>query len=106
MPQTRGKASPMEPGISTTMRNLIALYLGASIVSIALLLFGGDPLSGIFLVVFALPWSLGVSRLTGLLGFDSATLNLALLAIGVGINAAALYLLSRWLRRRRLQDPT
>lgn len=106
MPQTRGKASPIEPGISPTVRNLIVLYLGASIIAIALLLFGGDPLSGIFLVVFALPWSLGVSRLTGLLGLDSATLNLALLAIGVGINAAALYLLSRWMRHRQLHDRT
>ncbi len=106
MPQARGKASPVEPGIPAAMRNLIALYLAASIVSIALLLFGGDPLSGIFLVVFALPWSLGVSRLTGLLGIDSATLNLALLAIGVGINAALLYLLSRWLLSRRLRERT
>jgi hypothetical protein len=51
-------------------------------------------------VIFALPWSLFVSQLTGFLGFDSVTLNLALLAIGVGINAAMLYLIGRWLRAR------
>lgn len=100
MPQAPGKASSTDLAISAPMRHLIFLYLSASVASIAVLLFGGDPSSGIFLVLFALPWSLFVSQLTGLLGFESATLNLALLAIGVGINAALLYLLGRRLRRR------
>jgi hypothetical protein len=100
MPQAPGKASSTDLAISAPMRRLIFLYLSASVAAIAVLLFGGAPSSGIFLVLFALPWSLFVSQLTGLLGFESATLNLALLAVGVGINAAMLYLLGRWLRRR------
>jgi hypothetical protein len=100
MPQASRKTSPADIEIPATMRTLIAVYLAASVTAIALLLFGGDPASGIFLVLFALPWSLFVSQVTGLLGFESAALNLALLAIGVGINAALLYLLGRRLRRR------
>lgn len=101
MPQAPRKASPAAIEIPAAMRSLIAVYLTAAVVAIALLLFGGDPSSGIFLVLFALPWSLFVSGVTGLLGIDSAALNLALLAIGVGINAALLYLLGRRLRRRQ-----
>jgi hypothetical protein len=101
MPQALRKRSPTDREIPGFLRNLIYLYLAASVAAIAVLLFGGDPSSGIFLVIFALPWSLFVSQLTGFLGFDSVTLNLALLAIGVGINAAMLYLIGRWLRARR-----
>ncbi|WP_296699956.1 hypothetical protein [Thiocapsa sp. UBA6158] len=101
MPQAPLKASATHTEISTAMRNLIAGYLAVSVGAIALLLFGGDPSSGIFLVLFALPWSLFVSQVSGLLGIDSAALNLALLAIGVGINGALLYLLGRRLRRRQ-----
>jgi membrane-associated phospholipid phosphatase len=101
MPRVPAKADSEDFAISATMRRLIFIYLSASVASIAVLLFGDDPSSGIFLVLFALPWSLLVSQLTGVLGVHSVTLNLALLAIGVGINAALLYLLGRRLRRRQ-----
>ncbi|WP_093034732.1 SCO4225 family membrane protein [Thiocapsa roseopersicina] len=101
MPQAPRKASAAHAEIPAAMRTLIALYLAVSVGAIALLLFGSDPSSGIFLVLFALPWSLFVSQVSGLLGISSAALNLALLAIGVGINGALLYLLGRRLRRRQ-----
>lgn len=101
MPQAPRKASAAQSEIPAAMRNLIGIYLAVSVGAIALLLFGGDPSSGIFLVLFALPWSLLVSQVSSLLGVDSAALNLALLAIGVGINGALLYLLGRRLRRRQ-----
>jgi O-antigen/teichoic acid export membrane protein len=101
MPQAPRKTSVAQSEIPTALRNLIVVYLAVSVGAIALLLFGGDPSSGIFLVLFALPWSLFVNQISGLIGIDSAALNLALLAIGVGINAALLYLLGRRLRRRQ-----
>lgn len=100
MSQPPRKAGPADTEIPTLLRNLIFLYLAASVAAVAALLFGGDPSSGIFLVIFALPWSLFVSQATGFIGIDSILLNLALLAIGVGINAALLYLLGRRLRRQ------
>jgi len=101
MPRVRHETPRHDPGISPLMRNIILIYLAASIIAITVLQFGGDPFAGLLLVLFALPWSLLVHSITGLLGFTSAALNLALLAIGVGINAAALYLLARWLRTRQ-----
>lgn len=96
----RHTAKPELPG---GLRNIILVYLTVSVAAIAVLLFGADPSSGIFLVLFALPWSLFVGPLTEQLGFQSPTMNLALLAIGVGINAALLYLLGRWLGARDTQ---
>lgn len=109
-PKPRPPRSSLTPGkaprasdreIPRPLRTLIILYLAAAVVAIALMLLAGAPSGGIFLVIFALPWSLFVSQLTSLLGFDSAALNLALLAISIGINAALLYLLGRWLRGRQ-----
>ncbi|NCA68715.1 MAG: hypothetical protein EOM91_01205 [Sphingobacteriia bacterium] len=82
------------------MRTLIIVYLVAAAASMGILLLAGETLGGILLVLFALPWSLFVSPLTGLLGLQSATLNLALLAVGVGINAALLYVIGRRVQAR------
>jgi hypothetical protein len=106
MPYARGNATPRSLEIPGFLRNLILVYLAASGAAIALLVFGGHPAAGAFLVLFALPWSLLVNDLVRHLALDSATLNLALLAVGIGVNAALLYLLGRWLQRRRSSQRT
>jgi hypothetical protein len=100
MPYRPDNAMPQVRGRSAVLRNLIRLYLVASVASIGLLLLGGVPIAGTLLVLFALPWSLLLTLLARSMAWDSAALNLALLAIGIGLNAALLDLLRRWHERQ------
>jgi hypothetical protein len=100
MPYRTDNAMPQSREGSGVLRTLIRLYLAASVASIGLLVVGGVPIAGTLLVLFALPWSLLLTLLARSMAWDSAALNLALLAIGIGINAALLDLLRRWHERQ------
>ena len=55
-----------------------------------------DPLSGIPAMLLGVPWSY---LLAGLVGSQSASLNVALLAIAMALNASLIWLIGRFLRR-------
>ena len=51
----------------------------------------GDSLAGIYLIVFAMPWSLVPMELSDRFGIDSIVFNYIFLLIGIFINAVLLY---------------
>lgn len=105
MRKTRYRPPQDRPPFPGPLRQLILLYLATSVAALATLLFDIGEASGIFLVIFALPWSLLVGQLSALLGSSSVILNLALLSIGIGVNAGLLYLLGRWMSARSQSQP-
>jgi hypothetical protein len=84
-------------------RILIGLYLafGLFAVAVAIIDPSDDPLSAIFLVVAAMPWTLALSWLVERVGELPVWLNLTLLSIGVLVNAAVFYGLASLLHRLR-----
>jgi len=89
------------------MRNRVpAILAGAYAVlgalSILPIFTGDDPLSGIFAVVLGSPWAQLLSSLFGAAGASSPGVaeGLSLAGIGIAVNAAIVYLASRWIARR------
>jgi hypothetical protein len=82
---------------------LTAIYvlLALTVASLPLLAKEEESLAGIFFVVFALPWTIVLGRLTERLGVDSIVFNYVFLLLGVFVNAVLLYwivtTLARWL---------
>ena len=58
------------------------------------------PLAAIFLVIAALPWGFVLTWIVDATGIESLAFNYAFMAAGVAVNAAVLYALVSWLRRR------
>lgn len=58
--------------------------------------FQPDPLSGVFAIILAMPWAVGLWALDG----TPTWLSIVLLAICMGTNLAIIVSLGRWLRRR------
>jgi|MedtruStandDraft_1076414.scaffolds.fasta_scaffold37700_1 hypothetical protein len=58
--------------------------------------FEPDPLSGVFAIILAMPWAMGLWALDG----TPTLLSLALLALCMGANLAIIIALGRWLRGR------
>jgi hypothetical protein len=85
------------------LRILIGLYLAFGLFAVAVVIIdpSDDPLSAVFLVIAAMPWTLALSWLAERVGELPVWLNLTLLSIGVLVNAAVFYGLSRLLRRLR-----
>ncbi len=85
------------------LRILIALYLAFGLFAVAVVIIdpSDDPLSAIFLVFAAMPWTLALSWLSERVGELPVWLNLTLLSIGILVNAAVLYGLGRLLHRLR-----
>lgn len=86
MSQGRWFDRPIPPAL----RKGILAYLVIGALAIGLLVLGGIPMAGILLVILGLPWSLLVVSFAAEIG--SAGTNVALLAAGVGVNSALLYL--------------
>ena len=59
--------------------------------------FEPDPLSGVFAIILAMPWAMGLWALDS----TPTWLAVALLALCMGANLAIIISLGRWLRRRR-----
>lgn len=66
---------------------LTAVYLLLALVAaLPLVAKEGDSLAGIFLVVFALPWSVVLGALTDRFGIESIAFNYVFLLLGVFID--------------------
>jgi hypothetical protein len=61
---------------------------------------GDDPLSGIFAVILAAPWSM---LLGNLLPSGNIAVGLLVVAVGAAINAAIIYFVARWLVRKAVR---
>ena len=85
------------------LRILIGLYLAFGLFAVAVVIIdpSDDPLSAVFLVIAAMPWTLALSWLVERVGELPVWLNLTLLSIGVLVNAAVFYGLGRLVRRLR-----
>ena len=70
-----------------------SLYLSAVIVSLAVMFMTKDDtaMSGIFLVIVTMPWSLALSWIQQALHFDSITMTTWLLVAGGLLNSVILY---------------
>jgi hypothetical protein len=82
---------------------LILLYAAVSALALAAIPMSAagwitpDPLSAIPALLLGVPWSY---LLTALVGSQSASLNLTLLAIAMALNAGLIWLIGRFLSRR------
>lgn len=85
-------------------RILIGLYLAFGLFAVAVVIIdpSDDPLSAVFLVIAAMPWTLALGWLAESTGELPVWLNLTLLSIGILANAALLYGLMRLLHRGRM----
>jgi uncharacterized protein involved in response to NO len=70
-------------------------------VAVVLIDANDDPLSAVFLVLAAVPWTFLLSALADWIGEPPVWFNLLFLSAGILLNAALLLLLGRWLRRVR-----
>lgn len=90
-------------GRSKTAMVLTAVYvlLALAAASLPLLAKEGGSLAGVFLALFALPWSIVLGSLTDRFGIDSIVFNYIFLLFGIFVNAVLLYwivtALARWL---------
>jgi membrane protein DedA with SNARE-associated domain len=84
------------------VRVLLILYLafGAFALTVAVVDPGDDPLSAVFLVIAAMPWTSAAGWLLDRLGEPPLWLPYLLLSAAVVLNALLLYVLGRLLRRR------
>jgi hypothetical protein len=78
---------------------LAGAYAVLGALSIVPIFTGDGPLSGIFAVLLGSPW---LQLLSSALGTSSPSLaaGVGLAGIGIAVNAAIVYLVSRWLARR------
>lgn len=64
------------------------------------LLPGAESMSGVFLVVTAMPWIWALGPLTEALGIDSMTFNMGFALFAILLNAWVLFVMVRWIARR------
>lgn len=81
---------------------LAGVYAVLGALSIVPIFTGDDPLSGIFAVLLGSPWVQLLSSALGAAGTSSPgpAVGVGLAGIGIAVNAAIVYLVSRWLARR------
>lgn len=85
---------------------LLALYLAFGVFAVAVIFIdpSDDPLSAVFLVIAAMPWTLILGAVTDGFGEPPAWASLTLLSLGVLVNAALIYglgqLIVRYIGRR------
>ena len=60
-----------------------------------------ESLSGIFVVLLAMPWTILFSFLIDSIGIDSIVLNTILMALGVAINALIIYVFFSFVTRKK-----
>ena len=81
------------------------LYAAAGVIAVLLIPIGAhgwlgvarDPLLAVFAILLAMPWSLLLETLPP----DSPWLATLMLVAGIGLNLTLLWLIGRWIRRRR-----
>ena len=78
---------------------LAGAYAVLGALSIVPIFTGDDPLSGIFAVLLGSPWVQLLSSALGAPAPGTAT-GIGLVGLGIAVNTAIVYLLSRWLVRR------
>jgi hypothetical protein len=74
---------------------LTAIYLMLVLLSTVPNFSGSNSLSGMFAIVLTLPWSAILSGLLPSIG--SVAIGLVMVAVSAAINAAIIYVVSRWL---------
>lgn len=79
---------------------VIVLYLLLALASFVLAITADEPLGAIFLIVFALPWSMVVTFVLDWIGVNIVVLNYALMLAGIALNVVLIYMLGRWKYRR------
>jgi hypothetical protein len=81
---------------------LAGTYAVLGALSLVPIFTGDDPLSGIFAVLLGSPWAQLLSSLFGAAGVSSPgpAAGLGFAGIGITVNAAIVYLASRWIARR------
>ena len=79
---------------------VIALYLLPALASFVLAITADDPLGAIYLIVFALPWSMVVTFVLDRIGTNIVVLNYALMLAGIALNVLLVYMLGQWMHRR------
>ena len=72
---------------------ITAVYVLLSLAAAALPLLAkkGESLAGVYLALFALPWTIVLGSLTERFGIDSLVFNYAFLLFGIFVNAVLLY---------------
>ena len=97
--------------MARTLKIVVALYLAAgtlALLAIPASVHGwlgieADPLSAVFAILLALPWSLALDLFGG---NDSVAVNMIVLAMGIGLNAVLLATLARWTGNRGKPEHT
>jgi hypothetical protein len=91
---------------ATAQRRIPAILAGVyallGALSLVPVFTGDDPLSGIFLVVLGLPWTPLLSRVLDAVApalSGGAAAGVALGVVGIALNTAIVYFLSRWVMR-------
>jgi hypothetical protein len=81
---------------------LAGAYAVLGALSIVPIVTGDGPLSGIFAVLLGSPWTQLLSSALGAAGAPSpgTATGIGLVGLGIVVNAAIVYLVSRWLVRR------
>ena len=79
------------------LRILLALYLAFGVFAVVVIFIdpSDDPLSAIYLVIAAMPWTVVLDAVTDRIGELPNWANLTLLSLGVLFNAAIIYAVGR-----------
>ncbi len=87
-----GKTSP---GYSKIALLIIAAYvfLALAALSLPLLAKKGESLAGVYLMPFALPWSIVLGKIIDSVGINSIAFSYGFLLLGIFFNAILLYLI-------------
>jgi len=82
---------------------LTSIYIAISILAFILMFatMATESLSGIFVVLVAMPWSILFTQLIDIIGSNSIALNTVLMVLGVGINALIIFVFFSFLTRKK-----
>ena len=94
------KALNMRTPHKTAALAVAGVYLLLAVLAFAVMFMAGpdESLAGIFVVVVALPWSMMMDPVIGLLGGNQAVIT-AIMMIDVIINAGLLYVITSWITK-------
>lgn len=94
-----GKTSP---GYSKIALLIIAAYLFLALAALSLPLLAkkGESLAGVYLMPFALPWSIVLGKIIDSVGINSIVFIYAFLLLGISFNAIVLYLIVNTFSRK------
>lgn len=80
-----------------------SIYLVISAIAFVLMFatMATESLSGIFVVLVAMPWTILFTLLIDAMGVDSIVLSTVLMALGVAVNAAIIYTFFSFITRNK-----